>query len=142
LNAIAPAAPDWLRGLAPAGWHERYDRRVEDMRLPDAGPKRDAYAAQVGADGFVLLDALDGAEAPIGLRDLPEVAVLRRVWARHFERVGAGSGGNTGGDHIGQRTKAARNLAICKHALDASDRVSAQLKIGLIHFFDAADRSR
>src|SRR3954454_18362701 len=70
LNAIAPAAPDWLRGLAPAGWHERYDRRVEDMRLlPNAGPKRDAYAAQVGADGFVLLDALDGAEAPIGLRD-------------------------------------------------------------------------
>jgi transposase len=101
LNAIAPAAPDWLRGLAPAGWHKRYDRRVEDMRLPDAGPKRDAYAAQVGADGFVLLDALDGAEAPIGLRDLPEVAVLRRVWARHFERVGAGSGGNTGGDPAG-----------------------------------------
>src|SRR3954453_8833471 len=113
LNAIAPAAPDWLRGLAPAGWHERYDRRVEDMRLPDADPKRDAYAAQVGADGFVLLDALDGAEAPIGLRDLPEVAVLRRVWARHFERVGAGSGGNTGGDPAGGarlETKAGRRL--------------------------------
>ena len=41
-------APDWLRAIAPADWHERYDRRVEDMRLPEAGPKRDAYVVQVG----------------------------------------------------------------------------------------------
>ena len=94
LNAIAVAAPDWLRALAPAEWHERYDRRVEDMRLPDARPKRDAYAVQVGVDGFLLLDALDGAEAPAGVQDLPEVGVLRRVWARHFERDEAGPGGN------------------------------------------------
>ncbi len=60
LNAIAIAAPDWLRALAPAEWHERYDRRVEDMRLPDARLKRDAYAVQVGADGFLLLDVLEG----------------------------------------------------------------------------------
>ena len=52
LNAIAVAAPDWLRALAPPEWHERYDRRVEDMRLPAAGPKRDAYVVQVGTDGF------------------------------------------------------------------------------------------
>src|SRR3954453_1851836 len=89
LNAIAVAAPDWLRALAPPEWHERYDRRIEDMRLPDSGPKRDAYAVQVGADGFRLLDALDGAQVPGRLRDLPEVGVLRRVWARHFDRVRA-----------------------------------------------------
>src|SRR5918994_4532334 len=41
LNAIAAAAPEWLRSVAPREWHERYDRRIEDMRLPDAGPKRD-----------------------------------------------------------------------------------------------------
>ena len=98
LNAVAVAAPDWLRALAPAEWHERYDRRVEDMRLPDAGPKRDAYSVQVGTDGFLLLDALDGAEAPAEVRDLPEVGVMRRVWARHFERGEAGSddGGSAG----------------------------------------------
>jgi len=97
LNAIAVAAPDWLRATAPAGWHERYDRRVEDMRLPEAGTKRDAYAAQVGADGFVLLDALDCVDAPADATGLPEVAVLRRVWARHFERIEtAGDGGGTG----------------------------------------------
>jgi transposase len=94
LNAIAVAAPEWLRGLAPAEWHERYDRRIEDMHLPDAGPKRDAYIAQVGADGFLLLDALDAEGAPLEAAKQSEVAVLRRVWARHFERIEAPSGGD------------------------------------------------
>jgi transposase len=97
LNAIAVATPDWLRAVAPADWHDRYDRRVEDMRLPEAGSKRDAYAAQVGTDGFVLLDALGRADAPADAAALPEVTVLRRVWARHFERDKAeADGGNAG----------------------------------------------
>src|SRR3954454_11445401 len=78
LNAIAVAAPDWLRALAPPAWHERYDRRIEDMRLPEAGSKRDAYVAQVGSDGFLLLDALDGEGAPSEVAGLSKVAVLRR----------------------------------------------------------------
>ena len=99
LNAIAVAAPDWLRAIAPPDWHKRYDRRVEDMHLPEAGSKRDAYAIQVGTDGFVLLDALDGTDAPPDAAALPEVAVLRRVWTRHFERASIGSGdGTTGGE--------------------------------------------
>ncbi len=97
LNAAAAVAPDWLHALALPGWHERYGRRVEDMRLPGAGPKRDAYVAQVGVDGFRLLDALDGGGAPEGLRNLPEVGVLRRVWARHLERVEDGTGGGASG---------------------------------------------
>ena len=102
LNALAVATPDWLRGIAPPDGHERYDRRVEDMRLPDTPPKREAYAAQVGADGFTLLDALDGPKAPPDAAALPEVAVLRRVWARHFERAETGSGdGTTGGQQAG-----------------------------------------
>src|SRR5918911_1155172 len=28
------AAPEWLRGLAPPAWYERYGRRIEDTRLP------------------------------------------------------------------------------------------------------------
>jgi len=95
LNAIAVAAPDWLRGIAPPDWHERYDRRVEDMRLPETAPKRKAYAVQVGTDGFVLLDALDRAGAPPDAAALPEVAVLRRVWARHFERDKAEADGRS-----------------------------------------------
>ena len=94
LNAIATAAPEWLRALSSPEWHERYDCRVEEMRLPETGPKRDVYVAQVGADGFVLLNALDGAGAPEGVRELSEVEVLRRVWAAHFERAGGGSDGH------------------------------------------------
>src|SRR3954471_13089722 len=101
LNAIAGVAPAWLRALAPPEWHERYDRRVEDRRLPKTEPQRDAYVAQVGADGFLLLDAIDGADAPPAIAALPAVAVLRRVWARHFEREEAGPNkGETSGDEV------------------------------------------
>jgi transposase len=91
LNAVATVAPDWLRSLAPPEWHERYDRRIEDPRLPEPGPKREAYVLQVGADGYRLLDALDGAGAPPLTVGLPAAAVLRRVWARHFVRAEDGS---------------------------------------------------
>jgi len=49
--------------LAPSEWYERYDRRIEDMRPPEIEPRRDAFVAQVGADGFYFLDALLGADA-------------------------------------------------------------------------------
>ena len=96
LNAIAAAAPGWLRAVAPVDWHERYDRRVENARLPESAAKREAYAVQVGADGYLLQDALDRPGTPAGLPALPAVAVLRRVWARHYERAGTG-GGDAGG---------------------------------------------
>src|SRR3954452_17914744 len=96
LYAIAGVAPAWLRALTPPEWHERYDRRIEDVRLPKTEPKRDAYVAQVGADGFLLLNAIDTAAAPPATTTLPAVAVLRRVWARHFERDAAGPGPDTG----------------------------------------------
>src|SRR5215207_2894985 len=100
LNAIAVLAPDWLRALAPPEWHARYNRRVEDMRLPETGPKRDAYVAQVGADGYRLLKALEGANAPPDGAALPAVVVLRRVWARHFEREEAGPDNDETGDGV------------------------------------------
>jgi transposase len=87
LNAVATVAADWLRDLAPPEWHQRYDHRIEDARLPETGAKRDAYVVQVGADGYRLLDALDRASAPPLAARLPAIAVLRRVWARHFERA-------------------------------------------------------
>jgi transposase len=100
LNAIAAVAPGWLRAVAPADWHERYDRRVEGARLPEAAAKRDAYALQVGADGYVLLDALERPDTPPALPALPTVAVLRRVWARHYERTGPEEGGSGGGGAV------------------------------------------
>ena len=94
LNELATVAPDWLRGAAPKAWYKRYAHRVEDGRLPRAAAEREAYARTVGEDGFALLDRLDQPETPEGLRPLPTVEVLRRVWARHFVREdGAPPGG-------------------------------------------------
>jgi transposase len=94
LNEIAAVAPDWLRGVAPRAWYERYARRVEDGRLPRAAAEREAYARTVGEDGFALLDRLDEPAAPEGLGRLPAVEVLRRVWVRHCVREdGAPPGG-------------------------------------------------
>src|SRR6185369_3508122 len=86
LNALATVAPDWLQGLAPLVWYERYGKRIEDTRLPQGQAKRDAYAQTVGEDGFHLLDALDAPETPEGLRELPIIATLRQTWQRHYER--------------------------------------------------------
>src|SRR5438874_1661150 len=86
LNALATVAPDWLQGLAPLAWYERYGRRIEDTRLPREPAQRDAYAQTVGEDGFHLLDALDALAAPQGLREFPIIATLRQTWQRHYER--------------------------------------------------------
>jgi transposase len=94
LNELATVAPDWLRRVAPEGWYERYARRIEDGRLPRAAAEREAYARTVGGDGFALLDRLDRPETAAELRGLPKVAILRRIWARHFVRGdGAAPGG-------------------------------------------------
>ena len=87
LNALAAAAPDWLRSIAPPEWHERYDRRIADYRLPRGREARLAYAATVGAAGERLLEALTAPNAPEPLAPLPAVAVLRRVWKAEFTVV-------------------------------------------------------
>ena len=87
LNDLATLAPDWLRGVAPVEWYQRYSRRIEDDRLPASKEKRAVYAQTVGEDGFVLLDLLQGPEAPPQFGQLPSIVALRQVLARHYECV-------------------------------------------------------
>jgi len=84
LNALAVAAPDWLRALTPPEWFERYSRRIEDHRLPKPQAARQAYAATIGADGQQLLTAVYSPTAPAWLRELPAVAILRQLWVQEF----------------------------------------------------------
>ena len=86
LDDLAAVAPEWLRGVAQPAWFERYARRVEDYRLPKSQEKREALALAIGADGFVLLDALDAACAPAAARRAPMVETLRKVWRTHYSR--------------------------------------------------------
>ena len=87
LNELATVAPDWLQGLAPVAWYERYGKRIEDARLPRGKAAREAEAQTVGEDGFRVLDAVDAPEAPEAVRKLPSIATLRRTWQRHYERT-------------------------------------------------------
>jgi transposase len=87
LNDLATIAPEWLRGVADPDWYKRYAQRAEDWRLPGGSKeKREAYAQEVGTDGFVLLDALDQETTPRAAREVPMVDTLRQVWRTHFER--------------------------------------------------------
>ena len=84
LDDLAAVTPEWLRGIAQPVWFERYAHRAEDYRLPKSHEKREALA--IGADGFLLLDALDGASAPAAAREVPMVETLRKVWRIHYGR--------------------------------------------------------
>jgi transposase len=90
LNDLATVAPDWLRAVAQPEWFERYGHRVEDYRLPKAKPAREAYALQIGQDGFVLLDALQQEAVRGELSQRPAVELLQRVWGHHYERTEKG----------------------------------------------------
>ncbi|QCX82509.1 hypothetical protein C9F11_44735 (plasmid) [Streptomyces sp. YIM 121038] len=84
LNALAAAAPDWLLGTAPADWFDRYQRRIEDYRLPRGEGPRTQYMEQTGQDGIRLLTAIHDPGAPSWLRQIPAVEALRRYWVQEF----------------------------------------------------------
>ena len=115
LNELARVAPAWLRKVAPAAWYERYARRIEDSRLPGNKAAREAYAKTVGEDGYHLLDLLDA--APPGLADLPAVAVLKRVWERHFSRDNDSGGDGAAGTRV--RLRPERELAKAAEATES-----------------------
>jgi transposase len=85
LEALAVAAPGWLAGWLPQAWEERYERPVEEARLPREPSKRAALADQVGADGMRLLAMVWEPTAPGWLREVPAVEVLRQVWVQHYQ---------------------------------------------------------
>lgn len=87
-------APDRLGASAPGEWFGRYGARCEDARLPKGDAARNALAATVGADGFVLLDAVRAPSAPAWLRELPAVEVLRRAWVHRFRAATARCAGD------------------------------------------------
>jgi hypothetical protein len=82
LEALAAAAPGWLATVTGASWQEAYGQRAGQIRLPSGPAKRDALAIGYGRGGYRLLEAVRGPGAPARARDLPAVAVLRRIRVR------------------------------------------------------------
>ena len=84
LNTLAEAAPEWLGANLQSKWCDRYGRRVENTRLPRKKDERNTLAVTVGQDGFDLLDAIYAPTAPIELRWLKAVKILRQVWLQQY----------------------------------------------------------
>jgi transposase len=87
LNALATAAPDWLRPhLTPvwSEWAERYGARFDEFRLPKGKAERETLAETIGADGYRLLEAIYAPDAPSWLRTVPAVETLRQVWVQEY----------------------------------------------------------
>ncbi|MFJ7045378.1 hypothetical protein ACIQVC_18475 [Streptomyces sp. NPDC101112] len=69
LNALAAAVGDWLRRTVSADWFDRYQRRIEDYRLPRGEGPRRQYMQQTGEDGIRLLTAINDPEQRLTATD-------------------------------------------------------------------------
>jgi transposase len=89
LNALAVAAPEWLRERVPEGWFSRYGRPVYDD-LPKGIPARKEYAEAVGKDGRLLLSWIGAEDSPefSWLGKIPAVGLLERIWENQYRLEG------------------------------------------------------
>lgn len=83
LEALAIAAPAWLRAQAPPEWYDRYGARLETGRRALTAAQRDALAASIGADGLSC-SAVGDPAAPPWRRERPAVQTLRQVWLQNY----------------------------------------------------------
>ena len=87
LNTLSVVAPDWLLQHVAPDWLDRYGSRADDFHLPKKDTERLALTQTVGKDGFLLLEAIDDASAPVWLRQVPALRILRRVWVQNYTRT-------------------------------------------------------
>src|SRR5438045_4451546 len=86
LDAIAEQEPDWLQAHLNPEWFDRYVDRFELARLPKSETQRQLLCQLVGQDVAHLLASIDEGSTPESVRSLPEVTLLRQVFAQHYEQ--------------------------------------------------------
>lgn len=84
LETLSEISPRWLLLQVKPDWFERYGRRLEAYRLPKDKQEQAALQLQIGRDGWQLLAAIYGEEAPPELRFIPEVELMRQVWLQQY----------------------------------------------------------
>ncbi|OIJ84923.1 hypothetical protein BIV25_45400 [Streptomyces sp. MUSC 14] len=82
-----PGKVEGLRARALPDWFRHYATRADETRFPKDRTKRTQLYERIGADGMHLLRLVWAADAPPGLRELPEAEILRRAWVQHFHLV-------------------------------------------------------
>jgi transposase len=58
LNQLAAVAPEWLTPHLKPEWVERYEKRLDNYRLPKSKEKREELALTIAQDGFYLLEQI------------------------------------------------------------------------------------
>src|SRR2546421_44985 len=84
LNALAKQEPGWLQAHLNPQWFDRYVHRFELARFPKAQTQRQQLREQVGQDVAQLLTCLEEEATPQAVRSLPEVSLLRQIFAQHY----------------------------------------------------------
>ena len=82
VGALIKADREWSGEILPPSWEGRYGERFVMQRYTEK--EWQEYETHIGEDGQWLLTRLDQGGAPADLKDLPEVQVLRTVWAQQF----------------------------------------------------------
>jgi transposase len=93
LEVLAAAAPGWLAARISREWTRRYAARADSYRMPKSEADRAELAVTTGRDGFHLLEAVTSADAPVWLREIPAVEVLRVAWVQQYHRTIIGTSG-------------------------------------------------
>jgi transposase len=84
LDTLSEAAPSWLREHITPDWVDRYGLRASEFRMPKGSVRRKEWITALGADGMLLLAALNEQDTPVVLRSLPPLETLRQVWLQNF----------------------------------------------------------
>ncbi|MGW6413397.1 IS1182 family transposase [Streptomyces vinaceus] len=80
LEALAAAAPSWLAGVVDVTeFATRYGPRIDSWKMPSSQVKRDRLAQVFGQDALVLCQAAWAKDAPVWIRQIESVALLRQV---------------------------------------------------------------
>ncbi len=86
LDAVTKADAQWVLGHVPREWAQRYGLLINERRLPKSEKERERWGQQVGEDGFCLLEMLQEPTTPARLLQVPELAILQRVWQQCYQR--------------------------------------------------------
>lgn len=85
VGAVLRADRAWAEKLIPPSWEERYGERfVLQRHTKEEWAEHDKH---VGEDGQWFMARVEGAGAPAEIRSLPEVQVLKTVWAQQFREA-------------------------------------------------------
>ena len=84
--AIVDTDREWSEEIIPPSWEEKYGERFVRQRYSEKEWKE--YEEKIGEEGQWLLKRLENGGAPAELQNLPEVQVLKTVWAQQFREEG------------------------------------------------------